>query len=194
MNDFGKRLLCLAAVVLLAEVVAIPVAANPQVNGSISFGGTPVFDNPSNIALATNLTALNDAKVLPGQQSGDYATIPDNQLVAFTPFVFVPATVPSSALWTLTWNGKIYEFFASTMTASYDADLAIWNFGGNGVARITGFAETAGTWNLAAGQVLSSYWFGSAAVVPEPSASALMLLSLACALGWRWRIGQSLEK
>jgi hypothetical protein len=195
MSNFAKRLICLGAVGLFVAGAALPVVATSSINGSIAFNGTPVFDNTNNIGLATRFTALNNARVAPGQQFGDYATVPDNQPAAFTPFVFVPPTVPASPLWQLTYSGRTYEFFATSMISSYDSQLTIWNIGGDGFARITGLADTPGTWNLSAAQIGSSYYFGfSCVAVPEPSASALMLFSLSCALGWRWRPRQRLGK
>jgi hypothetical protein len=183
------------AVLLFVGGMAFQAVALPQVTGSISFNGTPVFDNSTDIGSATSFTALSNVVVVPNQQSGAYATIPNSYSAAFTPFVFVPLTVPVSPLWTLTYNNTTYSFFATTMTAVYDSDLQIWNIGGGGYASIDGFADTTGTWNLSAGQTGQSFYFGSASTaIPEPSAAALMLLSLSCALGWRRRARQPLGK
>jgi hypothetical protein len=195
MSDSTRRVLCLSAVGLLLGSVAFRAAGASTINGSIAFNGTPVFDNTNDVSLATRFTALNNASVAPGQQFGDYATIPDNQTAAFAPFIFVPTTVPASPLWQVTFNGTTYSFFATTMIASYDSELRIWNIGGDGFARVDNFADTPGTWNFSAGQIGQSFYFGSSSVaVPEPSSSALVLLSVSCLLGWRMRARQRLEK
>ena len=143
-----------------------------------------MFDN-SDIANAHSFTALNNATVNPGEQFGSYATIPDNTAAAFTPFTFVPATIPVSPLWQLTYNGVTYSFDATSMNPVYDS--GIWNFDGTGIAHVTGFDDTAGTWSMHAFGIGESYSFSFASAVPEPSASALMLVALAGALGLRWR-------
>lgn len=186
MSSLTRRLVCILAVVLFLGGMAFRAVALPQITGSISFNGTPVFDNSADIGLATSFTALSNVVVVPNQQSGAYATIPNNYSSAFTPFVFVPQTVPVSPLWTLTYNNTTYSFFATTMIAVYDSDLQIWNVGGSGYGSIDGFDDTTGTWNFSAGQTGQSFYFGSASTaIPEPSTAGLMLLSLACLRGWR---------
>ncbi|HEY8995339.1 MAG TPA: hypothetical protein VIM71_11795 [Lacunisphaera sp.] len=168
----GASLLALG---LVTSAVAVPIS------GSISFNGTPVF-NSSPISGATAISGYESAFIAVDQRSGDYAVLPDLLPVTFSPFVFSPPDQTVSPLWTFDFGGRTYSAWVTSMTASFNAALNIWNFGGSGFLSITGFENTAASWNFSAGQVGESQYFGSAAAaispsVPESGATMLMLLA-----------------
>lgn len=164
---------------LLAALAAagISIASADPITGSISFIGTPTFDN-DNLADATSFTVIDHARVSPDQQTGDYAAVANNHPVTFTAFRFVPPTPSLTPLWTFDAGGLTYSFDATSMISSYNADLDIWNIGGRGIAHITGFDDTYGTWNFSAGKAGDSFYFGSAMVatgVPDGASTAALL-------------------
>jgi hypothetical protein len=152
---------------LLALILVTPGTAVP-INGSISFYGAPNFDNPS-LSGATEVTSYDSAYLAAGQQTGDYALLPDLLPVTFSPFVFSPPDQTVSPLWTFEYNGLTYSAWITSMVSSFNAGLNIWNFGGSGFLSITGYEDTAAQWNFSTGQVGDSYFFGSAAASIGPS-------------------------
>jgi hypothetical protein len=165
----GASLLALG---LVTSAVAVPIT------GSISFTGSPTFDS-SPISGATEITGYNSAYIAVGQQTGDYAALPDLLPVTFSPFVFSPPDQTVSPLWTFDYDGRTYSAWVTSMVSSFNAALNIWNFGGSGYLSITGFENTAAEWNFSAGQIGGSDYFGSAAAaaksVPDSGATLLML-------------------
>jgi hypothetical protein len=165
--------------VILVLVLQLTVQAIPYVNGSLSFNGVPVFDDPVNLSAATAFTAINNVTVAVGQQWGDYIAIPDGWTAFFSAFVFSPPATPLIPLWRMTFNGITYSFDATSMVAHYNAPLQIWNLGGSGIAHITDELDTPGIWNLSAGRQGISFFLGAGsavqASVPDGGSTALLL-------------------
>jgi hypothetical protein len=165
---------------LLALVLIVTSAKAVPVTGSISFYGTPTFNDPS-LENATEITGFSSAYVAAGQQTGDYALLPDLLPVTFSPFTFSPPDGTVSPLWTFEHNGLTYSAWTTSMISSFNAELNIWNFGGSGFLRISGFDDTAAEWNFSAGQAGDSIFFGSATasvdtwLVPDSGGTMLML-------------------
>jgi hypothetical protein len=163
---------------LISTAVAVPI------NGAISFNGLPTF-NATPISGATAFTAFGSVQVQTGSQFGSYAGIPNDYTpVTFTPFVFSPPAGTVTPLWTLTFGGLTYSFDATSMTSSFNSANNIWNIGGNGIAHITGFTDTAGTWNLHAGNEGSSFTFGSSTNVPDGGTTSMLLGMALLGLGF----------
>jgi hypothetical protein len=166
---------------LLALILVVTSAKAVPVTGSISFYGTPIFDDPS-LADATEIVGFGSAYVALGQQTGDFASVPDSLPVTFSSFKFSPPDETVSPLWTFEYDGLTYSAWTTSMTSSFNAELNIWNFGGSAVLRITGYEDTPAEWNFSAGQVGDSHFFGSAtasvgaSLVPDSGATMLMLI------------------
>lgn len=172
-----KLISYLAGASLLAFVLATQAVATP-ITGSISFNGTPNF-NALPIGGATGIISYDSAAVAVDQQTGIYTSVPNMTPVVFSPFVFSPATQAVVPLWSFSSLGSTYSFSTTSMVAVYNSALKIWNFGGNGILRATGYDDTVGEWNFSAGQIGQSFYFGSAAAatssVPEGGMTVLML-------------------
>ena len=86
-------------------------------------------------------------------------------------------------LWAFTTGGLTYTFDATSMSSFYDATARIWDISGYGFADITGgstsYVWTEGSWNADVGVTGSSFFFGSAASVPD---GGLTLGLLGCSL------------
>jgi len=168
----GASLLALG---LVASAAAVPIT------GSLAFTGAPNFSS-SPISGATAITGYDSAFIAVGQQTGDYAMLPDLLPVTFSPFVFSPPDQTVSPLWTFDYDGRTYSAWVTSMVSSFNAALNIWNFGGSGYVSITGFENTAAQWNFSAGQIGASFYFGSAVAalppppnVPDSGATMMML-------------------
>lgn len=178
---------------------AVLAAASAQANllpisGSISFAGIATLDN----AVLSSATTLTSTVVFVNTDSGDYATVPSNfgptsgtfKLTStgtasgtgtagspglMSDYTFSPPQGAVTPLWAFTSSGLSYSFDATSMTAAYDSTRQVWNIGGSGIASITGFADTSGTWNASVGAQGGAFFFGSAATVPDGGVSVALL-------------------
>jgi hypothetical protein len=184
-----------AGISLLALGLVTSAVANP-INGSISFNGTPNFDN-SSLGSATKIISYDSAFVAYGQQTGDYASVPNSAPVTFNPFVFSPPNQTVSPLWSFVYDGRTYAGTVTSMLSTFNSDSNIWNLSGNMILSISGFEDTAATWNFGGGRIGDSYFFGSAAAsnapsVPDSGGTMLMLsLGLGMVMMSRSRLVQA---
>lgn len=173
-----KILSTFAGASLLAFVLVTNAIATP-ITGSVSFNGTPNF-NALPIGSATSVVSYDSAWVAVGQQTGIYTAVADLTPVVFSPFAFSPATQSVNPLWSFSSLGLTYSFSTTSMVAMFNAPLNIWNLGGKGILRATGYEDTVGEWNFSTGQIGQSFYFGSAAAavpagVPDGGMTVLML-------------------
>ena len=162
----------LLALVLATHAIAVPIT------GSIAFNGTPNF-NALPISASSSIIGYDSAWVAVDQQTGTYATVADLTPVVFSPFAFSPATQAVNPLWSFSSLGLTYSFTTTSMVAMFNAPLNIWNIGGKGVLRATGYDDTVADWNFSTGQIGQSFYFGSAAAaipasVPDNGLTILM--------------------
>lgn len=181
----------LASTVALQQAQATPL---PLISGSISFSGIATVNN----AVLANATSFTSIQGGVADDSGAYAVIPHS---IFGPTVIVkdalsggtatggtiaspglmslytfnPAQASITPLWSFDYLGVNYSFNATSVTASFNATLNIWNIGGSGLAHIGGYQDTYGTWNAGVGASGTSFWFGSSAAVPDGGLTVALL-------------------
>ena len=155
-----------------AAICAVCLAASsaqanssPYVTGSIGFGAAGVTINSSQLATATSFSVITP---LVNDPYGTYAPVPLGTLIDFNGFVFQPPTQSITPLWTFNYGSKVYSFDATSVTSSWDATLNEWDIGGRGMAMITGYSPTAGTWNVNLSQSGATFVFDSSAAAQEP--------------------------
>ncbi len=182
--------LALAALVPQAQANLLPIS------GSISFSGIGSTDNNANLSAATKLTSISTTV---NTDSGDYSLVPSTYgptsgttymtstgtatgtgatlatAGLMSDYTFNPAQGAVTPLWSVVIGGVTYSFAATSMSAVYNAGLQEWNIGGGGIASITGHQDTSGTWNANIGQQGQSFFFGSAATVPDGGLSIALL-------------------
>ena len=124
------------------------MASPLPINGLISFYGNPVQYNSGSLAMATAITNFGHVTVLPGQESGVYTNVPGGAAAFWSPFTFNPPASAVVPLWSITNNGVIYSFDSTSMSVVSQDSNAL-NLQGTGIAHVTGYADTPGTWNLA---------------------------------------------
>jgi hypothetical protein len=178
MKENLKTICCgIACLIGLASMAQAAV----YINGNISFSGGATLNGP-----LTTATAFDSffGPVGPGTgvpvvsgATGNYAGVPGGTAATFTPFTFNPAPAGTIPLWNFTLGPTSYSFqITSLVVISQNASFL--NIQGTGVANITGFDATPGTWSITdtgfGGAPVLTFGAG-VSVVPEPSASALLV-------------------
>ena len=167
-----SRLVAGGAVLLMPLVTnAIPIT------GSIEFSGTATVDSG-----ITGFVGYSDANSDPfsapvvNSGTGSYLGVAAGTAATWTPFTFAPPAASISPLWDMTYNGVNYSFAATTMTV-LDASAADVKIVGTGIAHITGFDDTVGTWEVDASNPQGglTFSFGASTSVPDGGTTVLML-------------------
>lgn len=150
-----------------------------QIDGAISFSGTSVQD-VSDLSVATTLYDFTDVVVSTTGGAGSYTPALINQPVDFSDIVFRPTTGPIDDLWKFDAFGKTYSFDVTEYDVTYSSDTTLV-LEGSGIAHITGFEDTFGTWSLTANAAAGTSSFSAstmAAPVPEPATMVLLGVGL----------------
>ena len=113
------------------------------------------------------------------QEMGSYSgVIPTGGIVLFPGFNLNPPPASVQTLWSFQSGGLTYSYDATTVSAFYDSVRNEWDIGGNGIAMISGYAPTDGTWNVNLSQSGNTVVFdSSAAITPTPEGSTLVLMT-----------------
>ena len=183
-NITAIPVLCTAAI--CAAILAAPGAQANQITGSIGFAANGVTINSVNLATATTFSVTTPFATT---ESGAYASvgITTSTPVTFNGFTFNPPAGSVTPLWTFDIGSTVYSFDATSVSSVYDSTTRQWDIGGAGMAMITGYAPTPGTWNVNLSQTASSFVFdssaGSVASVPDGGSTLMMLGSGLLVLG-----------
>lgn len=183
-----KKLLIAALMVASSAAIAIP-SPLPKITGVMDFEGdlTVLGDLQTGNALLKFTNVLNDV----GDREGDYATVLQGNFAGnFFDNIFIaggaPVT-PISPLWQVQdsfVNGSEianFDLLAITYFDAVDFDndgnTDFLNLAGTGTARLTGFAETTGTFFLSSQDRLLSFSADSVSVA-SPGTMALLGMGL----------------
>ena len=126
-------------------------AGLPSIEGSISFVGVPALNGP--VSNATAVVSFPNAIIASGAP-GSYAGL-GQIAVNWSSFSFSPAVVPVVPLWRFITNGLTYSFDATSAQVDFQNTNFIDIFG-SGIAHLTGYANTPGTWSIIISQIGSS--------------------------------------
>lgn len=160
----------------------------PYINGSISFTGNAGMD--ATISSATKFT--NFANVIAvAATNGSYAPLGNGAPATWTPFVFDPSTMPVTPLWTCSSNGVTYSFDATSMAVVFSSSNFL-DIQGTGIAHITGYADTPGTWTIGVQQIGASVSF-SASTASLPVMECSMGSNKVFTMSWNALPGQSYQ-
>jgi hypothetical protein len=151
-----------ATVVIAFATASFRVQAQPGVpiNGNISFASGFLTFDTSNIGTAKSITGFSNVVV--GMATGAYGSL-SNAAITWTPFTFNPPAASVKPLWTFTTNGVTSSFDATSVSLIFQ-NSGFLNLRGSGVAHMTGYADTPGTWTLAAQLVSAKYTFSATAM------------------------------
>jgi hypothetical protein len=175
----------LSTAAICAAILAAPGAQANQITGSIGFDGSGVTINSVILATATSFSISSPAV---NTTTGVYNAVPSGDSnVTFNGFVFSPPVSSITPLWTFTVGTTVYSFDATTVSSTFNSALDSWEMGGAGIAMITGFDDTPGTWNVNLSETGDSFVFdssaGSVASVPDGGSTLMMLGSALLVLG-----------
>lgn len=176
MKNFTKLLVAAALCTLSSVASAVPIV------GSIAFsaapgaswtptGGTGIA-NATGVSFTAGVSGFEAQVTNVGAAPNGYAGTLGAD-VAFSDFTFAPLTPPTT-LWSFTSGVNTYTFEMTTVVIELQNSGAL-TLTGNGLANITGFDETDGTWRLSLDNIGSVFSFSStAAAAPEPGLALLL--------------------
>jgi hypothetical protein len=174
----------LVVLVLGIAVLATVKASATSITGSIQFGGTSsVTSSLSSIGAGYNSwgSAGTDPVVLGGTQTGSYSGVNAGTSATWSPFSFNPPAAFVTPLWNMFVEGRNYNFSATSINVLW-TDGTLANLVGTGIAHITGYDDTDGSWTATAtSQGCLSFSFvatpapGSDGSVPDGGTTALLL-------------------
>jgi len=174
-----KTIPTMCAAALCAVVLAGPSARANAITGSIGFGASGVTINSPTLATATSFSV---ASPFVTTRDGTYLAVPMfYSAVTFNGFTFHPPVASITPLWTFDIGSTVYIFDATSDSSVWNASLDSWEIGGNGIAMITGYTPTYGTWNVNLSETDASFVFDSSAgptgvpVVPDGGSSMALL-------------------
>jgi hypothetical protein len=151
--------LALIPVALVATGFTSSLQAN-EITGSIGFGSLGVSIVGSSLATASSFTVSSPFITT---ETGAYTAAPILTPITFNGFEFNPPVSSVTPLWTFVVGAVTYSFDATSVISSFNTALNEWDIGGNGIAMVTGYTATAGTWNLNLSQSGASIVFDSSA-------------------------------
>ena len=177
------------AAAICAAFLSGPGAMANSINGSIAFNSFGVTVNNADLADATSFS-VTDPYVSYGA-TGAYAVVPALTPITFNGFTFNPPVSSVDPLWMFTVgtgaNAVVYSFDATSVASYWNAAIGEWDVGGKGIAMITGYAPTDGTWTVNLSQTDASFAFdatsGAQATVPDGGSGAILLGGVFLGLG-----------
>jgi hypothetical protein len=166
----------ICATALCAVALAGPSAKANEISGSIGFGSLGVSIVGASLATATSFTVTDPFITT---ETGVYSGAPLLTPIVFNGFQFSPPVASVTPLWSFNVGVVNYSFDATSMSSFYDASLRQWDIGGSGLAMVTGYSATPGTWNVNLSQSGASIVFDSSAAaipgVPDGGSTLLLL-------------------
>ena len=159
------------------------------IDGTINFAGPVTISNNGTVS---NLTFRFPLQHTTAPNTGSYSSVPAGVATTFTSFGFNNTTLaivnPHNTpfvVWTFTFGGKTYDFLlespldfgvVSTTGHPKTADIL-----GHGIAQITGFDDTPGTFQLHGTGFTSRITFVASTTAVPDGGSTVALLGLALA-------------
>jgi len=130
-----------------------------------------------NLTLAKAFTSFSSVVVSTTGGSGNYTPALSGQSATMTTFTFSPSFSPDPLvpLWTFTYSGDTYSFNATSLLVSSSIPDSI-TMGGTGMAYITGFDATPGTWVLSANDASGTESFSLSTQISSVPVPVAMLL------------------
>jgi hypothetical protein len=174
-----KKMIMICGLVLALTATMALSAGATMITGDISFSGSTRFDN-GNLNNATQFTSFSNTVVSDTGGTGAYASVAGGTNAAFTTFGFRSPneTTGTFQLWTLTDGTYTYSLYATSIVVSFSNSSNIV-IEGSGIAYITGYDDTPGTWSISANSAgITASFSSSVTAVPEPATILLFGLGI----------------
>ena len=168
-----KRLLIFVVAIALMGFITPNAGALPiPISGAISFSGDTTLDF-ANLNSATKFLTFTSVEV--ESVEGAYTPVPLGTAATFTPFRFrTPPAASVIPLWTFTIGPTIYSLDATSLGVAFSNASSIV-VSGIGMAHITGYLDTVGSWTISANNAGQTFSFSaSSTTVPEPATMMLL--------------------
>jgi hypothetical protein len=179
MKNKTKLALTTTTATLFAITLLAPGLQANEITGSIGFGSLGVnITGGTDLQTATSFTLSSPFITT---ETGVYSSAPILSAITFNGFQFNPPAASVDPLWTFTVGTTSYSFDATSVTSSFNTTLDEWDIGGNGIAQVTGYDATPGTWNVNLSQSGASIVFDSSSAgapvttVPDGGSSLILL-------------------
>jgi hypothetical protein len=181
MNCPIARKLTAALAGLAIFALASPLYAAPSITGTIEFVGGANLNGPLDTATAFSAIfgplGTGNPLVRSGA-SGTYSIVPAGTEATFSLFTFNPGPVSPFTLWSFSVGSTLFSFDATSVAIS-DQNANFLDLEGTGVAHVTGYADTQGTWSITLTGSGPTFTFGEqTTIVPEPSTATLLLAAV----------------
>lgn len=162
---------------ILATAWMVPQLRANELTGSIGFGSYgATVSGGTDLATASSFL-VTDPFIT--SETGVYTSAPLTTAVTFNGFQFNPPVASVSPLWSFSVGSVNYTFDATSVSCYFDAALNQWDIGGSGIAMVTGYSATPGTWNVNLSQSGATIVFdSSAAATPTAMDGGSTLLML----------------
>jgi hypothetical protein len=164
-------------------------AAPSYIGGTISFKGGASLDAP--MGSATAITSFSNITVV-ADTNGIYGPLENSQAASWAPFTFAPPGTPVSPLWSCTSNGIAYSFNATSMSVVFSGTNFL-DIQGTGIAHITGYADTPGTWVIGVQQFNSAVSFSATTTISPtnvPTIYSYRMTNGNLGMSWNALVGQ----
>jgi hypothetical protein len=190
----SKTVLAILAAGVVSCALFSQQAQAVPITGQIDFAGGITLDNAIGSATAiSSVFGVSVMNALPTDTTGSYAGLGGATVPTFNGFTFAPFSVPGNPLlWSFTTAGITYSFNITNVTgvtqiAASGGTPGSFNLSGTGVAMITGFADTVGTFSVSShtgkGGGTTAFTFAAGEGVPSvpDDGSTVALLGIALA-------------
>lgn len=155
----------------LAVLAAVSHAHAISISGEIQFQGNALLDGPIGTADAiigySGSGPTGKPTVLGGSTTGSYAGVTGGTEVTWSTFVFNPPAASVAPLWSFSHSGANYWFDATSVTVITQNSLFL-NIVGTGMAHITGYDATPGSWQITVVGGTANFVFGAYTTAPVP--------------------------
>ena len=138
----------LTATMVMAGLAGINANAN-QFNGAIAFSAAGVTTDNTVLSAAHNFSLTG---AFTTEETGEYATlgVTDFTPVNFNGFTFNPPVSSVTPLWVFNLGSTVFSFDATSVDSQWVLGVGggEWVITGDGIASITGFTDTPGTYTV----------------------------------------------
>jgi hypothetical protein len=130
---------------ILSTALLLPELQAAGFEGSIGFDALGIAITGGSLATSTGFTLVDPSITT---ETGVYSGVSTQTAVTFGGFELLPPAASVTPLWTFDAGGDVYSFDATSISNRFNAALDQLDISGNGMAMVTGYTPTPGTWEI----------------------------------------------